>query len=264
MEIKNCLAILSDIHSNIIALERAMEYLKVLGFDNRRKIVCLGDVIGYGPKPKESVAIAKTFGMCLSGNHESYLSGSVDTRRVNPRALEVIKYTKGILNEEEVQWLSNLKPRDVVTVPKTGRNIAFGHYAPGVPDGYVESKDDTLTAFKEVPSEVAVMFVGHTHKPAMASVDFEGRPFYYQADDLKKYFGWDKPIHFEPDQRYIVNVGSIGQPRDGDERLSMLLYDMGEHSVRFLRTDYSIEKTVAQMEEANLPESLRERLLKGL
>jgi predicted phosphodiesterase len=264
MEIKNCLAILSDIHANIVALERALEYLKVLGFDNRRKMVCLGDVIGYGPKPKECTAIAKTFGMCMSGNHESYLGGGADKRKVNPKALQVIDYTKGILNDEEKQWLVNLKPKDTITIPKTGRKIAFSHYAPGVPDGYVESKDDTLKSFSEIPPDVSVIFVGHTHKPAMASVDYEGRPYYYPADDLKKFFGWDKPIHFEPDQRYIVNVGAIGQPRDGDERLSMLLYDMGEHSIRFLRTDYNIEKTIAQMEEANLPESLRERLLKGL
>jgi predicted phosphodiesterase len=264
VEIKSCLAIISDIHANYIALERVLAYLKVLGLDNPRKIVCLGDVIGYGPKPKECVQVAKTFGMCLSGNHESYLREGVDTRRVNPKAIEVIKYTKGILNKEEMDWLTGLPPSQTIDIPKTSRKVTFTHYAPGVPDGYVESKEDTLVAFKDVPADVSVTFTGHTHKPAMASVDSNSKPHYYTADDLKKYFGWDKPIHLEPDQRYIVNVGAIGQPRDGDERLSLVLYDMAEHSIRWARTDYDIEKTVAQMEEAELPESLRERLLKGL
>jgi len=264
VDIKSCLAIISDIHSNYIALERAMAYLKVQGFENRKKIVCLGDVIGYGPRPKECTDIAKTFGMCLGGNHEGYLPGDIDTRRVNPLALEAIDYTKTQINEEDQKWLIDRPRKDVITVPKTGRKISFSHYAPGVFDGYVESKDDTLTCFLVIPPDISVSFVGHTHKPAMASVDAAGKPYYYPADDLKKYFGWDKPIHLEPDQRYLVNVGSIGQPRDGDVRLSMVLYDMAEHSLRFLRTDYDIEKTVAQMEEASLPEKLRERLLKGL
>lgn len=264
MEIKSCLAIISDIHSNIIALERTIEFMKVLGLDNRRKIVCLGDVIGYGPKPEECVAIAKTLGMCLSGNHESYLNEKTDRRRVNPKALEVIGYTKEILNDDDLSWLMSLPPSKTIEIPKTGRKVTFTHYAPGVPDGYVESKEDTMTAFGDIPDDVSVTFTGHTHKPAMASVDSDGRPHYYTAEDLKKHFGWDKPIHLEPNQRYIVNVGSIGQPRDGDERLSFVLYDMAEHSVRWARTDYDIDKTVEQMEEAELPESLRERLLQGL
>jgi len=261
---KSCLVIMSDIHSNIVALNRALEYLKVQGMENPRKMVCLGDVIGYGPKPKECVDIARTFGVCLSGNHESYLQGDFDKRRVNPKALEVIEYTKNILGEDDLNWLTGLPPNQTITVPKTGNTIAFTHYAPGVPDGYVESKEDTLTAFGGISENVSVTFTGHTHKPAMAAVDAKGHPHYYTADDLKKYFGWDKPILLEPDQRYIVNVGSIGQPRDGDERLSLVMYDMAEHSIRWFRTDYNIEKTVEQMEEAKLPESLRERLLQGL
>lgn len=264
MDNKSCLVIMSDIHSNIVALERAFDFLKVQGIESHRKVVCLGDVIGYGAKPKECVDIAKKFGICLSGNHESYLGGDFDKRRVNPKALEVIDFTKEILNEEDLNWLTGLPPTKTITIPKTEKTITFTHYAPGVSDGYVESKDDTTTAFEAIPENVSITFTGHTHKPAMAAVDAKGHPHYYTADDLKKYFGWDKPIILEPDQRYIINVGSIGQPRDGDERLSFVLYDMAEHSIRWFRTDYDIDKTVEQMEAANLPESLRERLLKGL
>jgi predicted phosphodiesterase len=264
VELKSCLAIISDIHSNHVALERTLAYMKVVGIENRNKIVCLGDVIGYGPKPKECIDIARTFGVCLSGNHESYMSSGFDKKRVNPKALQVINYTKEVLNQEDQEWLKSLPPSKTITIPKSGRTVTFTHYAPGVSDGYVESKEDTLTAFSAIPQEVSVTFTGHTHKPAMASVDSSGRPYYYPADDLKKHFGWDKPILLEPDQRYIVNVGSIGQPRDGDERLAFVLYDMAQHSIRWCRTDYNIETTIKQMEEANLPESLRERLLQGL
>jgi len=255
---------MSDIHSNLIALNRALDFMKVQGIENRKKMVCLGDVIGYGPKPQECVNIAKTFGVCLSGNHESYLPGEFDSRRVNPKAIEVIDFTRGILNKEDLDWLNGLPSSKTITIPKTNKTLTFTHYAPGVPDGYVESKDDTLTAFGAIPENVSITFTGHTHKPAMAAVDLKGRPHYYPAEDLKKHFGWDKPIMLEPDQRYIINVGSIGQPRDGDERLAFVAYDMAEHSVRWFRTDYDIEKTVAQMEEVNLPESLRERLFQGL
>lgn len=261
MEISRCLAIVSDIHCNEEALGRCLSRLQLMGFENPKKIVHLGDAIGYGAKPKEVLAKVRTFGLALKGNHEDYLKAS-DPKKVNPNALKAIEFNRGLLTEEDIDWLLSLPDEQTITT-QAGYKLKFAHYAPIVDYGYVENKADVERSFVGVGDDVHVMFVGHTHKAALMSMDEKGRAQYLPGEDLKKTFGWDNPIQLDPAQRYIVNVGSVGQPRDGDPRASFVLYDMGEHSIRFIRVDYSIDKTQEQIRDAGLPAHLSDRLSKG-
>lgn len=261
MEISRCLAIVSDIHCNAEALTRCLTRLQMMGHDNPKKIVHLGDAIGYGAKPKEVVAKVRTFGLALKGNHEDYLV-TAEGRKVNPNALKAIEQNKTLLTDDDIAWLTSLPDEKDITT-QAGYTLRFAHYAPVVEYGYVENKADVERSFTGLPETVHVMFAGHTHKAALMSMDARGRAQYLPAEDLKKTFGWDTPIQLDPEQRYIVNVGSIGQPRDGDPRASFVLYDMGEHSLRFVRVDYSIEKTQEEIREAGLPAHLADRLAVG-
>ncbi|MEO7993142.1 MAG: metallophosphoesterase family protein [bacterium] len=261
MDIKRCLAIVSDIHCNADALDRCIAKMNMMGLDNPKKIVHLGDAVGYGAKPKEVLRHVRTFGLALKGNHEDYLH-AVNTKNVNPNAIKAIEFNKTLLSEEDIAWLTSLPDEQTIST-QTGHKIKFAHYAPVVDYGYVENKADVEKSFAGVPEDVQVMFVGHTHKAALMSLDQKGRAQYLPGDDLKKTFGWDKEIQLDPDQRYIINVGSVGQPRDGDPRASFVLYDMAEHSIKFVRVDYSIEKTQGEIREAGLPAHLSDRLAKG-
>lgn len=261
MDIARCLAIVSDIHCNADALDRCLSKMAMLGLDNPKKIVHLGDAIGYGAKPREVVQKVRTFGMVLKGNHEDYLIKE-KTKNVNPNALKAIEYNKTLLTDDEVAWLTTRPDEQTITTP-TGYKIKFAHYAPVVEYGYVENKADVEKSFAGLDPDIHAMFVGHTHKAALMSMDEKGRAQYLPGEDLKKTFGWDKEIQLDPSQRYIINTGSVGQPRDGDPRASFVLYDMGEHSIKFVRVDYSIEKTQEEIREAGLPAHLADRLAKG-
>jgi len=265
MDPKSTLAILSDIHSNLDALERTLGRLKIMEITNFKKMVCLGDIVGYGAQPKECVAIARNFAVCVKGNHESYLAPGASLRRVNPHARQAIEYTKEILangDTDALRWLTSLPDEHVQKTPR-GLTIRLSHYAPNSDNGYVRNKEEAARAFEGMDPSIKITFVGHTHQAALMVLRSDGKADYLPAEDVKKHFGWDTPITLDPDEQWIVNVGSVGQPRDGDPRASVVLYDFLAHEIKFVRVDYDVEKTQAKIREAGLPEHLAARLAKG-
>jgi predicted phosphodiesterase len=265
MDSKSTIVIMSDIHANLDALERTIGRLKIMEITNLKKFICLGDVIGYGAQPKECAKYAHEFAVVVKGNHERYLSPGASLRKVNPHARQAIEYTKEIMQNgdaENLAWLTSLNDEFIQKTPR-GLKLRFSHYAPNSDNGYVRNKEEAAAAFDGVDPEIKVTFVGHTHQAALMVKRTNGKADYLPGQDVKRHFGWDNPITLDPDEQWIVNVGSIGQPRDGDPRASAVLYDFMAHEIKFIRVDYDIEKTQLKIRDAGLPEHLASRLTDG-
>lgn len=263
MDHSKCLVIVSDIHANLVALERVLEKLRLMGADNMKKWLCLGDVIGYGPQPKECIKIAKGWPIVVQGNHEGYMDYSYSKKNLNPSARNAASWTYHHLTTEEREWCLELPKVKQVKLP-TDMIIELRHYAPNSKAGYVYNRDEAEKAFADLPAEVKLVFVGHTHKPVMMEKKKNGKCTYTPSEEFKDYFGWDTPLTLDRNSQYIINVGSVGQPRDEDVRASLVLYDVKEHEVKFVRVDYDIDKVVKMIEDnEKLPDSLGKRLLLG-
>jgi predicted phosphodiesterase len=265
MDPRSTLAIFSDIHSNLDALERTIGRLKIMEITNHKKFVCVGDIVGYGAEPKECIRLVRDFAIHIKGNHESYLVPGANLRKVNPQARQAVELTKDLLTNgdtESLSWLANL-PDDHVQKTPLGIKIRFSHYAPNSDYGYVRNKEEAAKAFEGMDPEIKVTFVGHTHQPALMVKRADGRADYLPGQDVKKHFGWDNPITLDLDEQWIVNVGSVGQPRDGDPRASVVLYDFKAHEIKFIRVDYNVEKTQKKIRDAGLADWLADRLSEG-
>ncbi len=265
MDPKSTLVVFSDIHSNLDALERVFGRLKMMEITNHKKFIGIGDVIGYGPQPKECTKLVTDFAIHIQGNHERYLMPDANLRRVNPHARQAIELTKGILENGSDDLLAFLNgfPEEHIQKTPQGFKLRFTHYAPNSDMGYVRNKEEAAKAFEGMDPEVKITFVGHTHQPALMEMRADGKADFLPAMDLKKHFGWENPITLAIDSQYILNVGSVGQPRDGDPRASVVLYDFAAHEIKFLRVDYDIEKTQKKIHDAGLPEWLSDRLAEG-
>lgn len=265
MDPKSCIVVMSDIHANLDAIERTLGRLKIMEITSPKKIICVGDIVGYGPQPKECIELVTGFAVNLLGNHESYLMPDANLRRVNPQARQAIEFTRDLLengNSGHIEWLISL-PEEYVTDLPLGFKARFAHYAPNSDYGYVRNKEEAAKAFEGMDPEIKITFVGHTHQPALMVKRADGRADYLPGMDVKKHFGWENPVTLGIDEQWIVNVGSIGQPRDGDPRASCVLYDFRAHEIKFLRVDYNVEKTQEKIREAGLPDWLADRLAEG-
>jgi len=233
-------AIISDIHGNLEALNRVLEYLQEKGITG---IYCLGDVVGYGPNPNECVELVKdNCKVVLMGNHDYAAIGLANIEYFNEYAKISTYWTQDILSEENLKYLKSL--------PFTFTNDRYHlvHASPKNPSSwdYVLSVNDAKQQIREFDQNIC--FIGHSHVPVIFS----------DSDYYRK-----KNFLFTKDQKYLVNVGSIGQPRDGDPRTCFVLYDDEQNSVEYVRLDYEIQKSYNKIINVGLPVFLAERLLKG-
>jgi predicted phosphodiesterase len=253
------IAFLSDLHSNIEALQAALKDIDQFGVE---KVVCLGDVIGYGASPREVTLLAmERFPVCLQGNHDAALLDDQNARGFHERALRAIDWTRQAMNPELEEnwpiwdWLGGLSPSMELT-PNGYEALQIVHASPceplaeylmpNLPIGHPK----LLSNFEAAHHRLT--FYGHTHHPGSFK---EGEAF-TSAE------GNDALLKLDAGSRYLINVGSVGQPRDGDNRLAYALYD-GE-SVRWRRLEYDF-KTASQriLQIPELPENLGLRLLAG-
>jgi len=253
------IAFISDLHSNEEALDAAFRDIEAQGAGT---IVCLGDVVGYGASPRQ--VLVKTKDRCsvvLRGNHDAALLDERDARGFNERALRAIEWTRAALDPEREEnwelwdWMGEQHPAMELDPGDGSESVQLVHASPREPLqeyllpslGHDNSK--LLANFEAAHKRVT--FFGHTHHPGHFA---EGAAFERAAGD-------DARLVLEKDRRYLVNVGSVGQPRDGDPRLAYALWD-GEE-IRWRRVAYDVQAAAERIQGTDLPESLAARLLVG-
>lgn len=236
-------AILADIHGNLEALQAVLEDARKQGCTH---YACIGDVVGYGANPRECLDIIRSMGMpCVKGNHDEYCSIEEDAEGFNPLAAEAVMWTRQQLSEEDRQWLRDLRYVRMVT------NFTIVHATLDAPQrwGYVFDK---LAAAASFPYQnTPVCFFGHTHVPVA-----------FVRDSVVRGGTYSK-FKIEPGKKYFINVGAVGQPRDGNPKAAYVVYDVDEGTVELRRLDYDIATAQKKIRAAGLPERLAERLAYG-
>ncbi|MCD6049329.1 MAG: metallophosphoesterase [Verrucomicrobia bacterium] len=236
-------AILADIHGNLEALQAVLEDCKAQGATH---YACLGDVVGYNANPKECLDIIRGMGMpVVKGNHDEYCSTDTALDGFNAHAAEAVEWTRQQLSDEDRQWLKDLKYLRLVA------NFTIVHATLDVPQrwGYVFDKLAAAASFTY--QNTSVCFFGHTHVPVAFIRDTVVRGGTYSK------------FKVEPGRKYFVNVGSIGQSRDGVAKATYVIYDMNEGTIELRRLDYDMATTQRKIIEAGLPPRLAERLALG-
>lgn len=230
------IAILSDIHANLEALRAALAVVADLKVD---RIMCLGDIVGYGPDPDACVELVRSH--ChhvLLGNHDEAVVQPDVSERFNDYARWAVEWTAEHISTANKEFLAAL--------PRTHKDdrILYVHSSPKHPEKwtYIFSNDDAVEQFRGFSEDVC--FVGHTHHPSI----FCEEP---------------NATNVSAEHRFIVNVGSVGQPRDGNPQLCFGLFDTEKWEFSHVRAAYDIHTTATKIVENGLPALLGERLLYG-
>lgn len=229
-------AILSDIHSNLQALEAV---LADAAAERVGRHICLGDVVGYGPSPAEAIdLVRRRVEVRLMGNHDAAVAGVISTQEFNPIATEGVARTKARLDPKDTAELASYRPDHAVD------GFRCVHGAPVAPMAfaYINSPADAAVCWKAFGEQL--LFTGHTHQPAIFVVGESGATWQLEAGDFT----------LESGKRYIVNPGSVGMPRDGDPRASYCIFDSDEGSIRFRRIPFDLELFRSSVQVAGLPE----------
>ena len=236
-------AIIADIHANLEAFQVVLEDAEK---NNCTHYACLGDVVGYNANPKECLDKVREMKMpCVKGNHDEYCSGENDLEGFNPHATAAIHWTRDQLTDEERGGLRDLRYFRLVA------NFSIVHATLDGPErwGYVFNKLEASASFTY--QNTSVCFFGHTHVPVAFVRDSAVRGGTYSK------------FRVEPGKKYFVNVGSVGQSRDGVPKATYVIYDMDLGTIELRRLDYDMETTMAKIRAAGLPERLAERLPLG-
>ena len=240
-------AILSDIHANLEAFRAVLAMIGKLGAD---RVLCLGDIVGYGADPNACVDLVRSEGIVsVMGNHDAAACGIEEPDHFNLNARQALYWTRGRLTPENRGYLQEL-PRAMQieelffchgTVNETNRYLLYDSDA-----------QENFTLMEQLPGSPRLCFFGHTHIRVSYSIagPVVGRE---PADGM----------FLADDKRYLVNPGSVGQPRDGDARAAFLLYDAQEHTIAFHRVEYDIASCQDKIIQAGLPARLAERLAMG-
>jgi len=238
-------AVISDIHANLHALEAVVEALERESPDASW---CLGDLVGYGPLPNECCTwAAERTQICLAGNHDLGALDELDLGDFSPDAAEAAHWTRDVLATDARSFLESLESS------ARSEGVAMFHASPRDPVWeYVLSWEQARDAIKDSGSDVTL--VGHSHVP-LAIVDGRGAIGGHAAEGTEiDLIGG----------RWLLNPGSVGQPRDGDPRAAWLLLDLEARHASFRRVPYDIERTQAEIRERGLPDALAERLSYGV
>jgi diadenosine tetraphosphatase ApaH/serine/threonine PP2A family protein phosphatase len=238
-------AILSDIHGNLEALRAVLADCAT----DADAVLCLGDTVGYGADPLPCIElVAERAEAVVGGNHEHAVAGRLDLRWFNRHARAAAEWTRERLDDDHRAYLGALPlVREVA-------DATLVHASPAQPEewDYLVTAEDGFAAFAHFATRWC--FVGHSHVPGAWSLGSAGPEHHPGVAELT----------MERGRRYIVNVGSVGQPRDQDPRASYAIFDSDQRVVSFHRVAYDCEKASAKIRAAGLPEQLGDRLLVGV
>jgi diadenosine tetraphosphatase ApaH/serine/threonine PP2A family protein phosphatase len=242
------IAILSDVHANIEALS---EVEMAIGKLAPEVVMCLGDVVGYGASPNECCEVVRRISqVVLLGNHDAAVAGRMDYTYYYDAARRALDWTAARISPENLVWLRSL--------PYTHRigQVGFSHGSPILPAEYeyvfaLEQARELLPHFQRLPE---VTFIGHSHLCKGFSLSADGEVSDVGAPVMK----------LDPEKRYIVSVGSVGQPRDYDNRACFVAYDTEARRIEYHRVAYDIEKSAQRIFDAKLAANFGRRLFLGV
>jgi diadenosine tetraphosphatase ApaH/serine/threonine PP2A family protein phosphatase len=238
-------AVVSDIHSNLHALEAVLAAIEAEAPD---ELWCLGDLVGYGPRPNECcAAIVERMDVCLAGNHDLAVRGTIDVDEFHGDAGVAARWTREVLDRQWRSLLDRLEPEGVA------HEVALYHGSARDPIWEYVLSDEAALATLELAGSPLVL-VGHSHV-ALRVVQTEG-----ELDGGIAAAGTEQELS---GVRALLNPGSVGQPRDGDPRAAYLLLDLDARRASFRRVEYDIERTQREMRDVGLPELLAARLELG-
>lgn len=241
----NRYAVISDVHSNAEALRSVLRDI------NKRQIhdiFFLGDAVGYGPEPNESAELLKSeCKIMIAGNHDWGVLGLTETWSFNEYARVALDWTRGVLTADSCETLRTSPLKTEIT----GMDMTLVHATPCEPEKwhYLLTLSDAEINFKYMHTHIC--FIGHSHRPFIIEMSPAGE---FKTDK--------KRMHKTEGSRYIINAGSVGQPRDGDPRACYALVDDGR--IELVRVVYDILSTQKKMSDAGLSHTLIERLSYGL
>jgi predicted phosphodiesterase len=237
--------IISDIHANLEALEAARREIEEIAPD---KVLCLGDLVGYGASPNECVEVTRTISdIMVAGNHDFGAVGRTDIAYFNMYAREAILWTAKALKKKNVDFLSGRPLSEVV-----GDSIRMVHATPRDPErwNYIFSHEQALEEFDAFEEQIC--FIGHSHQPII-----------YELMDSETLIVNNERARVMEGRRYLVNVGSVGQPRDGNPQASICIYDIDKAEIAIKRVEYDVEGAKQRIIDAGLPPVLANRLSWG-
>ncbi len=236
--------VVSDVHSNIEALGAVFASLR-----DDDGLLCLGDIVGYGPNPNECVEqIRARATATVLGNHDVAAIDNFGLAYFNPAAREAMRWTQSVLSAENLAWLDSLGYE--FRMPE----FLLVHGAPVNYFEYILDKAAAMRAF--VGTDAPLIFIGHTHIAEYYALHADGR---IEHEHLQH----GGEIALEEGVRYLINVGSVGQPRDLNPRASFGVYDSAARTVRINRVEYPIGPVQEKIASARLPDALARRLLVG-
>ena len=238
--------VLSDIHSNLEALSAILSFVRRKPWD---KVVFLGDLVGYGANPNQTMDMLRSLRplVAIRGNHDKVCSGIEDGELFNRIALEAALWTRRKLTRPNLQWLRGL-PEGPAVVDGA---FAISHGTPIDEDAYIFGEIEALNVFRH--TNFPVCFFGHSHFPVI---------FGLSPDAITTVLTVAPSFRFKlrPGVRYLINPGSVGQPRDGNPLTSFAIYDSDSRVVTIHRLPYPLRLTQQKIRKAGLPRPLADRL----
>jgi predicted phosphodiesterase len=237
-------AVISDVHANYHALEAVLEEIEAERVD---AVWCLGDTVGYGPLPNECCETVRgRTDRCLVGNHDLVVVGELTVSDFNDEAAAAALWTSGVLTHASRRFLESLKPSEEAD------GVDLFHASARDPIWEYVLTEEAARATLEL-SDAPLVLVGHSHVALAITLD--------GGEVLGGLAPGGSAV--ELDGRWLLNPGSVGQPRDGDPRAAWMLLDLEQKSAVFRRVEYSVEQTQAEMRERGLPGPLAARLARG-
>lgn len=242
--------VLSDLHANWWALDSVLK-----DAENRYdQVLCCGDIVGYNPRPREVVEWTRqNCAAVIRGNHDKVVAGLENLDWFNEVAQAAAIWTTGQLPPDQLSYVHDL-PKGPIEV----ESFQLCHGSPLDEDEYILGSREAGAALRQ--AECTVTFFGHTHVQG---------GFFLQSGQLGmippvEKNSAERVLELQPDNSYLINPGSVGQPRDSDPRAAYVIYDGDERTVTYRRVEYAVEETGREIKEAGLPDVLAYRLFRGL
>jgi len=241
--------VLSDLHANLPATRAVVAHAGARGFD---RVVVLGDLVGYGAQPNDVIDEVRALepAAVVRGNHDKVACGISDGSQFNEVALEAILWTRAALGHDQLEYL-----RGLPAGPIDAGGFLLSHGAPEDEEAYLFTRADASVALKGTDFSLAMF--GHTH---FACAFHAAEP----GPRLRFLSGTEDTVKMSPGERWLINPGSIGQPRDQDPRASYALYDSAAAELTVIRVPYDIPAAQREIRAAGLPEVLAARLALGV